>query len=416
MNARRQETAPDADLDAAVAPFAALHKRETALGRYMRLFSGREDCFARQWADRETGKQGYVPMRRALGQNDLEAHLRGRSTYGIYLLRRDARVRTAVIDVDLVKTFRNRKLTTDERKQVGQEKRFLFSRITDLSRARGLAPLAEFSGGKGWHFWYFFAEPVHAGAAKELLTGIRDGIAGDLAAFSLEVFPKQEEFSGKGLGNLVKLPLGVHQMTGRRSCFPDCKDRSAEAQLAFLKTVTPAPAEAVRQEAEAGEGDDEPPPAAPVVPLPGREKGAAFPGLTRLANACPPLGRAVLLCRSGHGLSLREEKVLFQTIGFMPEAKAVLHHLMAQQPEYNPHLVDYRLSRVRGTPLGCRRIHTLMEYTGDFCRFRSADGYHHPLHHLGLADPPPKAEKVENLTAALDNLKQAIAQVERFLV
>jgi hypothetical protein len=38
---------------------------------------------------------------------------------------------------------------------------------------------------------------------------------------------------------------------------------------------------------------------------------------------------------------------------------------MAFLPDYNPHLVDFRLSRLRGTPLGCRRIHSLLSFTGE---------------------------------------------------
>jgi hypothetical protein len=86
-------------------------------------------------------------------------------------------------------------------------------------------------------------------------------------------------------------------------------------------------------------------------------------------------------------------------------------------PDYNPHLVDFKLSRLRGMPIGCRRIHSLLKYTGDFCRFDRAADYPHPLLHLEAwgNDAGPKAEKVENLAAAIQNLQLAMAQVQRFL-
>ena len=109
--------------------------------------------------------------------------------------------------------------------------------------------------------------------------------------------------------------------------------------------------------------------------------------------------------------------MIFQTIGFLPRAKSLLHHLMAFLPDYNPHLVDFRLSSLRGTRLGCRRIHSLLSFTGDICPFDSKAQYAHPLLHLGQWKEglPKKAEKVENLSSALENLKLAVAQVERFL-
>jgi hypothetical protein len=101
----------------------------------------------------------------------------------------------------------------------------------------------------------------------------------------------------------------------------------------------------------------------------------------------------------------------------LPRAKTLLHHLLAPLPDYNPHLVDYRLSRVRGTPLGCRRVHSLLSYVGDFCRLDVSADYQHPLFHLDEASrgDGKKSEKTENLSAAVTNLKAAIIQVERFL-
>ena len=122
-------------------------------------------------------------------------------------------------------------------------------------------------------------------------------------------------------------------------------------------------------------------------------------------------------CRNAKALSIREEKIIFQTIGFLPRAKTLLHHLLSSLSEYNPHLVDFKLSRLRGTPLGCKRIHSLLHSTGDLCAFKEKGAYAHPLLHLGPWEENghAKAEKVENLSGALNQLKMAIAQTERFL-
>jgi hypothetical protein len=407
--------AADPDMTAADAPFSDLRSRQDAVARFMRLFSGREDCFARQWADKAENKQGYVPVRHPMTPAEVEEHLAGRKTYGIYLLRSDATVLTAVIDADLKPEFRDRQLTAADKGKIRKEQDYLFSRIRELSGNRGVRPLVEFSGGKGYHFWYFFQSPVPAGQAKTLLESVQYPVAQDLSVFNLEVFPKQDHLSGKGLGNLVKLPLGIHRLSGKPSYFLECPDRSSPCQLAFLNTVIPAHTDSIRFD---------PPEFRPaVVPHPrmkdlaGSEHFKETGEISRLTAACPPFARAVNACVSGKDISLSEEKTIYQTIGFLPNARPLIHRLMSGVSGYNAHLTDYKLSQVRGTPLGCRRIHALMEYDGPLCDFNGKKGYGHPLMHLGWGDAKdhPKAETIVTLADALENLKLAIFQVERLL-
>ena len=91
---------------------------------------------------------------------------------------------------------------------------------------------------------------------------------------------------------------------------------------------------------------------------------------------------------------------------------------MAFLSDYNPHLVDFKLSKIRGTPLGCKRIHSLLNFNGDICPFEGTPDYAHPLLHLKewRRGKPAKSEKVENLQGAMENLKLAVLQVQRFLV
>lgn len=400
------------DSAVAASPFENLQTHRQAMARFLRLFAGREDCFARQWANRDEGKSGYVPERRPFGPAELEEHLMGRKTYGIYLLQSNARVRTAVIDMDLSPRFRSGKISADDRRLVLRERQYLFARVKELSMQANTRPMIEFSGGKGFHFWYFFDPAVEAGAARGLLETIRNSLAGDISAFGLEVFPKQDALSGKGLGNLVKLPLGIHRLTGKRSYFIECADRSNDAQMAFLEGVAFTDLERIPAISAPGRQAD-------IVAHPRLAQWAEeFPELFRLERCCPPLGQIIAASQGGNSLSMREEKILFHTLGFLPRAKTLLHRLLRDQSEYNPHMVDYKISRLRGTPLGCRRIHSLLGYAGDFCRFECHAEYPHPLLQLGEnagVETRAKAEKSENLAGAIENLRLAISQVERFL-
>ncbi len=399
------------DVEAAVVPFSRHRRRLRLLERFLGLFSGREDCFARQWADKGERRQGYVPVRRPMTLEDVEEHLKGAKTYGIYLLRSDATVKAAVIDVDLAGDYRKPRLSREERGRIRREGLYVVSRVREVSKEKSMPPLVEFSGGKGFHFWFFFEPPVEAGRAKRTLERVVAEVRGDVASFEFEVFPKQEALSGKGLGNLVKLPLGIHRLTGKRSRFLDCAERELEAQLSFLDKVCPIGPSGFR-EAEEKAAETK------VVVHPRmREWAEAHPELLELERKCPPLGQVIAACREGKALALREEKVLFQTVGFLQKAKTLLHELFGRVPEYNPHLVDYKLSRLRGKPLGCKRIHRLLNFDGEYCSFDGGVDYGHPLLHLGewRDEPQGRAEKAQNLEAALENLKLAISQVQRFM-
>ncbi|MFZ7113207.1 MAG: CRISPR-associated primase-polymerase type A1 [Desulfatiglandales bacterium] len=401
--------ADDGSLEKAAAPFDEYRSRQDGIAAYMRLFCGREDCFARQWADKGAGKQGYVPVRRPLESGDVEEHLAGRKTYGIYLLDSRSQVRTGVVDADLVKSLREGRLKADDKARVKREVAYLLKRMKELSLDQGLHPLAEFSGGKGFHFWFLFSEPVDASLARQGLESLIQGLKGDLSAFQLEVFPKQDRLSGKGLGNLVKLPLGVHRLSGKPSFFLDCHDRSIEAQLDFIQKAAIDSPDALRASRQA---------AGKILVHPRwKEWAETHPGLAAIESRCPPLAQIISSCRQGNDLSLREEKVLYQTIGFLGEAKKDLHHLLGFHAEYNPHMVDYHLSRLRGKPMGCKRIHSLLEFSGEPCRFEGAVEYDHPLLHIkGYSNQfENRSEKIENLQSALDNLQTAIRIVERFM-
>ncbi len=392
-------------------PFQELRREEDQINLFMRIFKGREDAFARQWVNRKEEKQGYVPVRHPLLPADIKDHLAGYRTYGIYLLNRDSEVCTGVIDMDLVKRYRNADEAGKNRAAIRRESLYLHKRIATLAREAGLCCLAEVSGGKGYHFWFPVNAPVPAAAMRKALHQLVGKLDEDVECFTLEIFPKQDKRTGKGFGNLVKLPLGIHRGSGKPSSFVLAENRDKESQFALLAQLVPAAPEVVLQMAAQHE-------TAPVVVHPRHAAWAKeYPELAALENSCSMLGQIIATLRSAKELSLREEKILLGTLGHLPRGRLLLHHLFTRIPEYNRALLDYKISRVRGTVLGCKRIHSLLERGGELpCSFEG-DGYPHPLRHLAgfREQDEPKSEKIENLQDALVCLKTAIRQVERFM-
>ena len=393
-------------------PFNLFRERQELQELYLYYFQGREDVFARQWVDKNKESQGYMPVRRPISAQDLLEHIKGQKTYGIYLLRRDSTVKTAVIDMDLKKAFRGSQVKPADKSGIKSEKDYIQDRMSELSgKTLGYKPLCEFSGGKGYHFWFFFEEPVQASIARKVISPLAGALTRDCHFFSLEVFPKQDRLQGKGLGNLVKLPLGLHRVTGKPSYFTGCPRNDPWANIKKLKGhpfIQSQEVLSVDQDKQQGNVSLH-----PVY----NEWAGKYPELHLLSERCPPLGRVFSALRKNRELGLKEEKVLFQTIGFLSRANHLLHHLLQDIPEYNPHLVDYKLSRIRGTPLGCKKVHQLLNVHLDYCVFQEAGSYPHPLlhcrDHMAPRDQP--AEKIENLNDALDHLRTSLDMVRRFL-
>ena len=395
------------------APFEEEKNKTALLKLYFSLFQGRENCFARQWADKKEKKQGYVPVRRPMTIEDIQEHLKGFKTYGIYLLRSDNTVKLAVIDVDITPEFRQKqKLTAQDKDILRRERNYLLTRIPELSQKAGFKPLIEFSGGKGYHFWYFFREPVPASTARRLLNPIVLQLNKDISVFHLELFPKQDKLQGKGFGNLVKLPLGIHRVSGRQSYFLDQPNKDVWQQLEVLKKVQPVSLQEIENKLPpSGEQNI-------IIHPKHKEWADKYPELALLSERCAALGQIIATCRQSKEISLRAEKILFGTIGFLKRRKTLLHYLFQHLPEYNPHLVDYKLSRLRGTPLGCKKIHTLLAMNIDYCDFEQNYSYAHPLLHCPQYTPEDnmvRSEKIDNLTQALEQLKVSIEIVKRFL-
>lgn len=132
-------------------------------------------------------------VERPLTTQEIEKHLDGEQTIGLYSTREDNTVKWLCIDVD--------EMNTDTVMDIA---------MRVVARFGKRSCLVEFSGGRGYHIWLFFAQPVPAQSAW-LLGNILIG------EHKVEIYPRQ--MSVNGLGNLVKLPLGIQRKTGKWCLF-----------------------------------------------------------------------------------------------------------------------------------------------------------------------------------------------------
>jgi hypothetical protein len=99
--------------------------------------------------------------------------------------------------------------------------------------------LVEGSGSKGYHVWILFEEPIPTIKGHRLGRMIESKVA-PIEGINLEVYPKQK--TKKRFGNTVKLPLGIHQKTGKRCLFVNAQFKPYEDQWQRLQDVERVPA------------------------------------------------------------------------------------------------------------------------------------------------------------------------------
>ncbi len=137
----------------------------------------------------------YICVHEPLSASHLYAHLRGEVTLGTYLLNQDSMVRFVVLDNDA---------------EGGWD--YVVACGARLVQ-KGIPAYLEKSR-RGGHIWFFFAKPIDGFIARNFAKELLE--ANKLNGF--EIYPKQD-LIGKGLGSLIRLPFGVHRLTGRRYGF-----------------------------------------------------------------------------------------------------------------------------------------------------------------------------------------------------
>lgn len=182
------------------------------IGLYLRLFRGREDQFAQQ------GMDGYFRVSKALDEFYLRRHLEGDATFGLYLLNSESCCHLVCIDIDIPKSDLGAVDFSKPDQKHSYLKKKLDAVLEALSGKLAVPPesiLLEETGGRGYHIWVFFSGQVPGETAVtfgEILKTHLD--------FEIEFFPKQGRLTPtRKYGNLIKLPLGVHQKYGSISSF-----------------------------------------------------------------------------------------------------------------------------------------------------------------------------------------------------
>lgn len=412
---------------------------EAAAIRFLQRFGGREDTHARQWATRD-GRSGYTPVKQPLTPKRIQEHLVGNETLGVYCLRLDATVLFFALDLDINKSALEEALLSSERAQgVRDSLAGTMAAIDQACRELGLELLLENSGYKGRHFWGLLAQPLPAEIVHLLgallMRKLQALIPGDL---HLEFFPKQADLHDKKLGNLIKLPLGIHQKSGRRSVFLDREGQVIKRwahHLAAFPEISQTQVfdlvEALKQEnlppIEPAAASQAPESAGPApAPVNRQWTEADFehdPQMRHLFQSCPTLRRLKQQIDEHRQLNNDEQVVLQHSLGHLQQGVQAVNYLFARCVNIPPE--RYLQSRLKGNPVSCakirKRIGHLSAQVDCNCRFYDSPGhYPTPVLHLRtlpdgvvVAQPPePLLDLARRYMQSLRKARQVKTETE----
>jgi hypothetical protein len=415
------------------------------IARFVHLFSGRENIYARQWCN-PSGQQGYSPVHQPFTFAVARNHLLGNITVGIYPVRLDGTVTFFAFDVDVNRAAIAR--ARSDPREANRLRRLLQEetrRLYDALRERGISPLLEDSGYKGRHLWVFLEEPMDAAMVRRfgaLFLAVHPLASHDL---HVEFFPKQDT-TGSGPGNLIKLPLGIHRRTGRRSrlLLPD--GTPDENPFATLRNLTRTPRARIEQAIldlklfvpaqlpSTPQSAPDAPAVPPAAPQPAwtADDFATHPELSLLLAHCPVLAALKERAEQQRRLSHDEQIVLIHALGHSSAGVLAVNYLFDLCLDVPP---AARLQApLAGNPISCPKIRKRIPHiTGRVncnCSFEFAP-QHYPtprLHLLRLqtaaeasaADPATALARAARMLPRLWDLRAELAgrieQLEKTLI
>lgn len=383
------------------------------LTRFLALFSGREGVYARQWA-KDRQNTGYTPVRQPLTHRVAQNHLQGNHTLGVYPLRLDGTVNFVALDLDLPKSLVIRYQPGDPSWQAALARLHQYAlQLQQAAGQRGLHTYLEDSGGKGRHLWCFLAQPLSARVARKLGQVWVDWGGVRPAEVNLELYPKQVSLQPDQLGNLIKLPLGIHRGSGLRGQFLNLQGEPYEDQETFLMQVERNPKDAILplitnqpnpawiQEAESV--SEPPPPARPEPPPPYLpEQDLEF---QTLLIRCATLRSLVDQAQSQNNLSHDQALVLQHTLGYLRQGVEATNFVLQHCAEIGSNY--YLKSPLRGNPMSCARIRAripgVTSRVNCNCEFPPLPSYPTPVLHL--QGPAPENSAPLTLALAQDYLR-----------
>lgn len=343
--------------------------------RYQELFVGREDTYAVE-VFMPDGRRTFENTLRPMTEKDITKHLKGDRTAATYIQRNNGTVKYIIFDVDiskkvLLKLGSNEPLFQEYMKKAGQ----VALQIQAIIRKMGMEAYIENSGYRGYHVWLFlngwirtqYANMFQEAVARQLCLENENDI-------NIECFPNRSKVKDGKMGQLIKLPWGIHSRTGRRTQFLDNQLCPYPAQNQLLEDICSFPPAKIKKAAAAFCGEE-------TV-----EKVTEIPIDEKLLENCEESVRIVIencgliryLCNKAKTtgyLSHQERLTISYVFGHLGDAgKEFVHKIMEYTINYQYSVTEKFIQKLPAKPISCIKLREqykqLTAEIGCNCRFK----------------------------------------------
>lgn len=354
------------------------------VAKWLEIF-GSESMVYRQYIDR-LGRHGYKPFHQKLTAKDLERHWSGAHTLAVPVFKPGGNLRFGLLDFDISKQTWD---SLDKNAVAELKERLLddVRGIQQLAFKQGVESVIEDSGHKGWHLWFFLFDNLDGKLVKNFLLELERIAGPPPEGTHRERFPASDKMRPDQLNSRIKLPLGLHKVSGRKSKFmtPDgienlkgvtlLSERAVFNRAAKLKKAVE---EWTRFRRQVQENKDE------------NETGNPNSGnaVSILYGKCAVLDGLRRKAESTRELNHYERSVIRGVLAPLGEDGAdEIHRILKNCQNYSRGVTDKMIGQNTGHPIGCARIKEILgrfcAEVGCQCSFKKRQGkYPNPLRHL----------------------------------
>jgi group II intron reverse transcriptase/maturase len=335
---------------------------------FLQLFQGNDTAHACQWID-EQGRWGFMRMERPISKTDIQKHLTGDITLGIYPVTEDDRVHFIVFDIDTAKR-RILESSPNDLSKFRREAHEDILRLKSACKNMGIRLYIEDSGYKGRHGWLFFDTPFQAGLAQKLGQRIMNLAGGPSDGIIWELFPMGKSDRHE---SIIKLPLGINRKNNRRCFFLTESNTPVHDQCRFLSAIQKNSVETIKQMITQSKNQSE-----PDIPT----------GLKNMINKCQIIRHLISKASDTNYLTHYERLCLLYTLTFAGEdGNQYLHQVISKCINYSNSYTNTQIHRRKENPISCAKIEEyfpdLTQSLGCHCKFRlPRDGYPSPVLYL----------------------------------
>ncbi len=391
------------------------------------FFQGREGVYAEQTLHHGRHR-AFLPVHRPITDEDWRDHLSGEKNLALPLVRAGNTALVGVLDVDVAKRALDDRLGVAE-ELLGRALATALRLRRELER-RGCTSLLEVSGYKGYHVWVRLEEAVPCFRLRRFLLDVVRAVSPLPEAIRVEEFPSRDRVRPDVVGPLIKLPLGVHAKTGRRSDLLDARGRPLADPFEALRSLPRLAAAVVCEKRPARR--------APAAAEPGEEKRSEIgPRARRLLEGCRVLAYLARRAEETAYLNHRERYTLLCTLGHLgDEGKAALHAIIGHTYNYRRQVTARHVKRLPGSPMSCPKVRELhpgaLADGGCDCQFAlRGRGYPTPVLHVlkpsevaafrkpakvggkGASRRPPARDRVAEVRRRCEEKVRKIAELNR---